>query len=176
MSQLISDVPCDHILGLVLSGLADHSPGCDGFQSLPADANTYLKDFVEPIAASIRANPNTAFAIILEPGVLPIFALSPNKSCKPLRDDWHQNVPMALKALDLPNVIMYLDGGNGGVFGWTGRAWEGKTTQPPKWFHQHEGTAIQGATELAETWKAAGPLSQFRGLAINVAGYNSWYI
>jgi cellulose 1,4-beta-cellobiosidase len=143
--------------------------------ALSDDPPDYIADFINPIVAEIAARPNTAFAIILEPGVMPYYALAPNGSCANVKESWYRNVPRALKALDLPNVVIYLDGGHGGVFGWTGRAWEG-TMKSPKWFHQHEGTAIQGATELTETWKAAGPLTQFRGLAVNVRGYNAWQV
>lgn len=104
---------------------------------------------------------------------MPTYALAPNGTCENVKESWYRNVPRALKAFEVPNVVIYLDGGHGCVFGWTGRSWEG-TINPPKWFHQYEGTTIPGTTELTETWWAAGPLKQFRGLAVNVRGYNSW--
>jgi cellulose 1,4-beta-cellobiosidase len=165
-------VPCINIVGLVLAGLPHKT--CSSSRLAPTkDPWNYIAEFIDPIVSKITARPTTAFAIILEPGVMPNYALAPNGTCQHVKESWYRNVPPALKALDLPNVVMYLDGGNGGVFGWTGRSWQGTTT-PPKWFHQDEGTAIHGATELTETWKAAGPLTQFRGIAVNVRGYNSW--
>lgn len=170
---MAKDVPCAGIVGLVISGLPIKT--CSASVAIPTDDSThYFEDFVNPIVTKIKAHPNTAFAIIVEPGVIEKYALETTGTCQHVRDSWHRNVPLALKTLDQPNVITYLDGANGGVFGWTGRPWQGSISTPPSWFHQDEGTAIQGATELTETWKAAGPLTQFRGLAINVRGYNSW--
>jgi cellulose 1,4-beta-cellobiosidase len=76
-------------------------------------------------------------------------------SCGHVRNSWRQNVPLALRSLDLPNVVTYLDAAHGGWLGW-------KDIQSP------------GAKEIADTWKSAGNLGQFRGIAINVASYNAW--
>jgi cellulose 1,4-beta-cellobiosidase len=169
---LVQDVSCNHILGLVVAGLPYKT--CLSSGTPPEqDPWNYLESFISPIASKIKEHSSTAFAIILEPGVLPNYALSPGDTCQHVKKSWYRNIPNALKMLDLPNVVMYLDGGHGGIFGWTGRSWEG-TTKAPEWFHQNEGTPLQGATELTQTWKAAGPLSQFRGLAINVRNYNAW--
>ncbi|KAH7381211.1 glycoside hydrolase family 6 protein [Phaeosphaeria sp. MPI-PUGE-AT-0046c] len=155
IDQLADNVPCANIVGLVLSGLPFKT--CTNLDLLPTDDSLYYSQaFINPIVAKIKARPNTAFAVILEPGVMEKYALDTTNACQHVRDSWHRNVPLALKALDLPNVITYLDGANGGVFGWTGRSWQGS------------------ATELTETWKAAGSLTQFRGLAVNVRGYNAW--
>ncbi|OAK96863.1 glycoside hydrolase family 6 protein [Phaeosphaeriaceae sp. SRC1lsM3a] len=154
IDQLADNVPCKNIMGLVLSGLPFKT--CTRLDPMPTDDSWYYSEtFIKPIVAKIAARPTTAFAIILEPGVVERYALDTIGTCKHVRDSWHRNVPQALKALDLPNVITYLDGANGAVFGWIGRSW-------------------QGSTKLTETWKAAGTLTQFRGLATNVRGYNSW--
>jgi cellulose 1,4-beta-cellobiosidase len=167
------DVPCKNILGLVLAGLPFKS--CDLTEGeLGVDPWNYIEDFIDPIVRSISRHPNTAFAIILEPGIVANYALQPEAECDHVRDVWYSNVPRALKALDLPNVIMYLDGAHGGIFGWTGRTWQGTTSVVPEWFHGDEGSPIRGATEFTATWQAAGPLSQFRGLAVNVRNYNAW--
>jgi len=68
---------------------------------------------------------------------------------------YRENVPYALRSLNLPNTVLYLDACHGGWFGWT-------DNQKP------------GAEELINVWKNAGEPLQFRGVAINVASYNSW--
>lgn len=76
-------------------------------------------------------------------------------SCKHVRDSYERNVPYALKALNLPNVILYLDVEHGGVLGWK--------------------DVIPYATkDIIKTWTNAEKPSQFRGLAFNIKGYNSW--
>jgi cellulose 1,4-beta-cellobiosidase len=78
-------------------------------------------------------------------------------SCEPARRSWRQNVPLGLKSLDLPNVITYMDAAHGGWLGW-------------------RDIQRAGAKEIANTWKSAGELKQFRGIAVNVASYNSWSV
>lgn len=61
----------------------------------------------------------------------------------------------ALKNLNLPNVVMYIDAGHGGWLGW-------------------DANLKPGAQELAKAYTAAGKPKQFRGIATNVAGWNAW--
>lgn len=104
----------------------------------------------------LKSFPNTAFALIVEPDViLDVVANGQMAACQQLAKSYRENVPYALKEMNLPNVILYLDACNGGCFGW-------KENQKP------------GAQELINTWKNAGEPAQFRGVAINVAGYNAW--
>jgi cellulose 1,4-beta-cellobiosidase len=104
----------------------------------------------------LKAHPNTAFALIFEPNVIfDVVANGARPACQQLVKSYRNNVPYALRTLNLPNVIQYLDACHGGCFGW-------KENQKP------------GAQELIDTWTAAGKPSQFRGVAVNVAGFNAW--
>ena len=60
-----------------------------------------------------------------------------------------------MKALSLPNVVLYLDAEHGGILGW------------------REVVKYAGQ-ELIKTWTNAEKPAQFRGLAVNVNGYNHW--
>ena len=84
------------------------------------------------------------------------------KTCPTAQDAYRASVSPALKALDLPNAINYLDAAHGGFFGWN----SARTEYDMK----------DIANELTATWKQAGgqALKQFRGLAVNVKSYNAW--
>ncbi|KAF2735859.1 cellulase, partial [Polyplosphaeria fusca] len=108
----------------------------------------------------IRANSHTAFSLIIEPNAMASFVTNPNNaSCSHVQRSYRQNVPLALKKLDLPNVVTYLDAAHGGIFGWR------------YWGIDYPNSA---SDEMLRTWTAAGTLTQFRGLAVNVGSYNAW--
>ncbi|KAF2463537.1 cellulase [Lindgomyces ingoldianus] len=155
IEQAVKDVPCKNVLGLVISGLPYHE--CLPIEvKPPMEPYSYSADYIDPIVKILKSYPNTAFALIIEPGVVGNVVPNVNtSSCKHVVDSYRQNVPYALRNLNLPNVVMYLDGAHGGLLGW-------------------RYILKSAAQELADTYKAAGSPSQFRGLATNVAGYNSW--
>jgi cellulose 1,4-beta-cellobiosidase len=76
-------------------------------------------------------------------------------SCRAVGASYLANIPYAIRALNLPNVIMYLDAGHGGSLGW-------------------DSNLKAGAAAFADVYKIAGGPSQVRGFATNVAGWNSW--
>ncbi|KAF2121323.1 1, 4-beta cellobiohydrolase [Lophiotrema nucula] len=164
------DVPCDQILGIVVSGLT--ADGCDtatGHSPTRRDAGNYVADFTAPIARQIKANPNTAFALIIEPGILPFVVRNPYlKTCETAQKTYFDNIPSALKLFDLPNSITYLDAAHGGFFGWTRGTYKDSNERlnSPRDITSH----------LHQIWLAAGgpSLKQFRGIATNVKSYNSW--
>ncbi|KAJ4287635.1 hypothetical protein N0V90_012338 [Kalmusia sp. IMI 367209] len=126
-------------------------------------SSSYLDDFIAPIVARIKRHDKTAFALVIEPTILPFVVRNPYfKECATAQNAYRTNVPAAVKALDLPNTINYLDAAHGGYFGWT----ELRTKYDPK----------DIARELTATWENAGgsALKQFRGVAVNVKSYNSW--
>lgn len=77
------------------------------------------------------------------------------QTCKDSADGYREGVAYALKSLDLPNVVMYIDAGHGGWLGW-------------------DANLDPGAEELAKVYKDAGSPKQVRGFATNTAGWNSW--
>jgi cellulose 1,4-beta-cellobiosidase len=71
------------------------------------------------IAAAIKANPNVAVALIIEPDSLPNLVTNANlTTCSSSSSDYQSGVAYALKTLNLPNVAMYIDAGHGGWLGW----------------------------------------------------------
>jgi len=77
------------------------------------------------------------------------------QACKDSASGYRDGVAYALKNLNLPNVIMYMDAGHGGWLGW-------------------DANLKPGAQELAKAFKAGGSPKQLRGWASNTAGWNSW--
>lgn len=107
------------------------------------------------IAGIIKAAPNQAFALIIEPDSLPNLVTNIDETaCQNSASGYEEGVAYALKTLNLPNVVMYVDAGHGGWLGWN------DNLKP-------------GAEELAKVYKAAGSPSQVRGISTNVAGWNS---
>lgn len=77
-------------------------------------------------------------------------------TCQASASGYREGVAYALKQLNLPNVVMYIDAGHGGWLGW-------------------DANLTPGAEELASAYTNAGSPSQVRGFSTNVAGWNSWY-
>jgi cellulose 1,4-beta-cellobiosidase len=71
------------------------------------------------IVKIIKANPNIAFAAVIEPDSLPNLVTNANlTTCQQSAAGYREGVAYALKSLNLPNVVMYLDAGHGGWLGW----------------------------------------------------------
>ncbi|KAM7198677.1 exoglucanase 3 precursor [Rhypophila sp. PSN 637] len=151
-------VPCDHILGLVIYDLPgrDCAAKASNGELKVGEINKYKTQYIDVVAGLLKANPNTAFALVIEPDSLPnLVTNSDVQACKNSAAGYRDGVAYALKTLNLPNVVMYLDAGHGGWLGW-------------------DANLKPGAQELAKAYKAAGSPKQFRGIATNVAGWNSW--
>jgi cellulose 1,4-beta-cellobiosidase len=154
----IADVPCENILGLVIYDLPgrDCAAKASNGELKAGDVKTYKSGYIDPIAKILKANPNTAFALLIEPDSLPNLVTNADlATCKNSASGYRDGVAYALKTLNLPNVVMYIDAGHGGWLGWN------DNLKP-------------GAQELAKAYKAGGSPSQFRGWSTNVAGWNSW--
>ena len=103
----------------------------------------------------IKEHPNQAIALITEPDSLPNLVTNIDETaCQQSAAGYRDGVAYALKELNLPNVVQYIDAGHGGWLGWN------DNLKP-------------GAEELAKAYKAAGSPSQFRGISTNIAGWNS---
>lgn len=122
------------------------------------ELDVYKNEFIDPIADILKAHPNQAFALVIEPDSLPNLVTNIDlQSCQDSASGYREGVAYALEQLNLPNVVQYLDAGHGGWLGWN------ENLQP-------------GAEGLAEVYRSAGSPSQFRGIATNVAGWNAWYV
>lgn len=158
LEPAVADVPCDHILGAVIYDLPgrDCAAKASNGELKVGEIDKYKTQYIDPIVTIIKANPNTAFALVIEPDSLPnLVTNSDLTTCQQSAAGYRDGVAYALKQLNLPNVIMYIDAGHGGWLGWN------DNLKP-------------GAQELAKAYKAAGNPSQVRGIATNVAGWNSW--
>ncbi|CAN8098220.1 unnamed protein product [Discula destructiva] len=154
----VADVPCSNILGLVIYDLPgrDCAAKASNGELAAGDTASYQTKYIDPIVALIKKHSNTAFALIIEPDSLPNLVTNANlATCQASAAGYRTGVAYALKNLNLPNVVMYMDAGHGGWLGWNANL------QP-------------GAQELAAAYKAAGSPAQFRGISTNVAGWNSW--
>ena len=106
----------------------------------------------------IQANPRVVIAAIIEPDSLPDLVTNANlTTCKNSASGYREGVAYALKQLNLPNVVMYIDAGHGGWLGW-------------------DANLKPGAEELAKVYENAGSPKQVRGYATNIAGWNAWYV
>ncbi|KAI1846716.1 hypothetical protein JX266_007289 [Neoarthrinium moseri] len=156
--EVAAGVPCNNILGLVIYDLPgrDCAAKASNGELAVGELNKYKTQYIDPIVSIIKANPNTAFALIIEPDSLPNLVTNANvAACQASASGYREGVAYALKSLNLKNVVMYIDAGHGGWLGWN------DNLKP-------------GAQELANAYKNAGSPSQFRGISTNIAGWNSW--
>jgi len=154
----IADVPCDEILGVVVYDLPgrDCAAKASNGELKVGEVSKYKTQYIDALAAIFKKNPNTAFALVIEPDSLPNLVTNADlATCKNSAAGYRDGVAYALKTLNLPNVIMYLDAGHGGWLGW-------------------DANLKPGAAELAKAYTAAGKPKQLRGIATNVAGWNAW--
>lgn len=151
-------MPCTNILGLVIYDLPgrDCAAKASNGELAVGEINRYKSEYIDPIVKLIKAYPKTAFALLIEPDSLPnLVTNSDLQTCKDSAQGYRDGVAYAIKNLNLPNVIMYLDAGHGGWLGW-------------------DANLKPGAKELADAYKRGGSPKQFRGFATNSAGWNAW--
>ncbi|KAF2638889.1 cellobiohydrolase-like protein II precursor [Massarina eburnea CBS 473.64] len=154
----LKDVPCDQLAAFVIYDLPgrDCAAKASNGELAAGDLATYKTEYIDPIVAIFKKYPNTAIALIIEPDSLPNLVTNADKqACKDSAAGYRDGVAYALKQLNLPNIIMYIDAGHGGWLGWN------DNLKP-------------GAAELAKAYKAAGSPKQLRGISTNVAGWNQW--
>ncbi|KAI0096078.1 1, 4-beta cellobiohydrolase [Nemania sp. FL0031] len=154
----IADLPCENILGLVVYDLPgrDCAAKASNGELAYSEISKYKTEYIDPIVAKLKANPNSAFALIIEPDSLPNLVTNADlQTCKDSKSAYEEGVAYALKSLNLPNVVMYVDAGHGGWLGW-------------------DANLKPGAEELAKVYKNAGSPKQVRGFATNIAGWNAW--
>ncbi|KAH6613749.1 1, 4-beta cellobiohydrolase [Chaetomium sp. MPI-SDFR-AT-0129] len=158
LEPALADVPCENIMGVVVYDLPgrDCAAKASNGELAVGEIDRYKTEYVDAVAAVLKAHPNTAFVLIIEPDSLPNLVTNADlQTCQDSADGYREGVAYALETLNLPNVVMYLDAGHGGWLGW-------------------DANLKPGAEELAAVYKAAGSPSQFRGISTNVAGWNQW--
>jgi len=154
----IKDVPCNEIAALVIYDLPgrDCAAKASNGELAVGEINIYKTEYIDPIVAIFKKYPKTAIALVIEPDSLPNLVTNIDlQTCKDSASGYREGVAYALKQLNLPNIMMYIDAGHGGWLGWN------DNLKP-------------GAKELAAVYKQAGSPKQVRGIATNVAGWNAW--
>lgn len=158
MEPAIADTPCEDILGLVIYDLPgrDCAAKASNGELKYTDISRYKTEYIDAVVKILKAHPNTAFALLIEPDSLPNLVTNADlTTCQNSKSAYEEGVAYALKSLNLPNVVMYIDAGHGGWLGW-------------------DANLKPGAQELAKVYKNAGSPKQVRGFATNIAGWNSW--
>jgi cellulose 1,4-beta-cellobiosidase len=154
----VAECPCEDILGLVIYDLPgrDCAAKASNGELKVGEISRYKSEYIDPIVKLLKKHSNTAFALVIEPDSLPNLVTNADKTaCKNSATGYRDGVAYAIKNLNLPNVVMYLDAGHGGWLGW-------------------DANLKPGAEELAKAYKAGGSPKQLRGFATNTAGWNSW--
>ncbi|AEO59280.1 glycoside hydrolase family 6 protein [Thermothelomyces thermophilus ATCC 42464] len=158
LEPALEDVPCENIVGLVIYDLPgrDCAAKASNGELKVGELDRYKTEYIDKIAEILKAHSNTAFALVIEPDSLPnLVTNSDLQTCQQSASGYREGVAYALKQLNLPNVVMYIDAGHGGWLGW-------------------DANLKPGAQELASVYKSAGSPSQVRGISTNVAGWNAW--
>jgi cellulose 1,4-beta-cellobiosidase len=157
-ATMLAETPCTDILGLVIYDLPgrDCAAKASNGELASGQLSRYETEYIDPIVAAIKAAPNVAVALIIEPDSLPNLVTNANlTTCQASASDYKAGVAYALKNLNLPNVAMYIDAGHGGWLGWDANL------QP-------------GSDMLTSVYKNAGSPKQVFGISTNVAGWNAW--
>ncbi len=125
-----------------------------GELDLPNGEARYKDEFLAPVAAQFRAHPSLRIVAILEPDSLPNVAtnLTVGK-CASADPVYRRSIAAAIKALQIPNVSIYLDAAHAGWLGWDGNR-----------------------EKIAKIYKSvlddAGGADKIRGFATNVSNYD----
>ncbi|GAB7357175.1 hypothetical protein MBLNU459_g8166t1 [Dothideomycetes sp. NU459] len=158
IDAMIKGVPCTHIIGLVIYDLPGRDCGGDasGGEYQTGELARYKAEYIDPLREIFLANPNTAIALVLEPDSLPNAITSLiHPRCAASVQEYKDGIAYALKQFDLPNVVQYIDAGNGNWLGW-------------------DPNVAPAAKVIADVWKAAGSPKSCKGIVTNVSNWNAW--
>lgn len=168
------------VLPLVVYDLPDRDCAAlasNGELSIANNGSALYKDYINSIVTQIKAYPDVKFLLVI--GTLPFtffFQVMYNANlytepdslanlvtnmavskCANAASTYKELTVYAIQALNLSNVVMYLDAGHAGWLGWAANI------QP-------------AATMFSDLYTQAGKPAAVRGLATNVANYNAWSI
>jgi cellulose 1,4-beta-cellobiosidase len=114
----------------------------------------YQKEYIDPIAAQLRAHSAVRAALIVEPDSLANLVTNiENPKCAQVEGIYKRGIAYAVAQLSMPNTFIYLDAAHGGWLGW------------PK--------NLKKAVPLfKEVLAMAGGPGRIRGFATNVSNYD----
>lgn len=116
-------------------------------------AARYRTEFIDPIAAYFKANPDLPIAVVLEPDSLANLVTNTNiPECRDAKQVYLDSTVYAIQKLALPNVSIYLDAAHAGWLGW-------------------DDNMEKAVKVFKQVLKAAGGLDSVRGFATNVSNY-----
>jgi cellulose 1,4-beta-cellobiosidase len=113
----------------------------------------YRSEFIDPIAAQLKAHPDQPIAVILEPDSLGNMATNMSlPKCQRAKNVYRSGIVYAIKSFRLPNVSVYLDAAHAGWLGWD-----------------------DNRAKIAKVFKTvlndAGGPEMIRGFALNISNY-----
>ncbi|KAF2436104.1 cellobiohydrolase-like protein II precursor [Tothia fuscella] len=149
----------DQVIPLVVYDLPDRDCSALASNGELSNANggaAKYREYIAAIKKELQAAAPIRFVLVIEPDSLANLVTNMDKQkCAGAAANYRSLTVMALKELNLPNVRMYLDAGHGGWLGW-------------------DANLGKAAKLFADIYKQAGSPKSVRGLATNVANYNSW--
>jgi cellulose 1,4-beta-cellobiosidase len=114
----------------------------------------YRTEFIDIIAAHLRAHPSQRVALIVEPDSLPNVATNLNvPKCAASEQAYRHSIAYAVSKLSLPSVSVYLDAAHAGWLGW-------------------DPNRQKIAAIFKEVLTEAGGVDKIRGFSTNVSNYN----
>ncbi|KAI0117944.1 1, 4-beta cellobiohydrolase [Nemania sp. FL0031] len=130
----------------------------NGEYSIANGGVALYKQYIDAIVAVLKSYSDVKVILVVEPDSLANLITNLNVAkCSNAQAAYLECTNYAIKALNLPNVSMYLDAGHAGWLGWPAN--------------------IGPAAQLfGQVYKDAGSPASLRGLATNVANYNAWKI
>ncbi|MCL2448331.1 MAG: glycoside hydrolase family 6 protein [Polyangiaceae bacterium] len=115
----------------------------------------YQKEFIDKIAAQIKAHPKQRVIAVVEPDSLPNIATNAGvPKCAAAEGVYKHSIAYAIKTLALPNVALYLDAAHAGWLGWSGNR-------------------AKIAKLFSDVLTEAGGPDKIRGFATNVSNYDA---
>ncbi len=115
----------------------------------------YASEFIDPIAAQLRAHASQRVAIVVEPDSLANIATNTSVAkCAAADGVYRRSIALAIRRLSMPNVWLYLDAAHAGWLGWARN--RTKITQI-----------------YSDVLAQAGGADKIRGFATNVSNYDT---
>jgi cellulose 1,4-beta-cellobiosidase len=115
----------------------------------------YQAEFIEPIAAQLRAHASQPIAVVLEPDSLANLATNLGVArCAAADGVYRRSIAAAVRRLSMPNVWLYLDAAHAGWLGWA----------------RNRGKIAAIYKQILDD--AGGP-DRIRGFATNVSNYDT---